>query len=616
LLEQTNDALNSATQNQKKMNDELEQGKKKAEGLWSKLKGMVKAKSVFKGIQDGFRAYDTFMSMQVRLGLIVDEGQTPEQLSDKIFAAARRARSDYASMATSASKLGVLAGDAFSGSDEIVAFTELMQKAFKLGGASTSEQQAGMDNIIQAMAAGKLQGADFQSIMANAPMLVNALATFTGRSIDELSVMAAEGAITADIIKTVLFAAAEEINNKFEALPTTFGEVWQQFKDAAFKSFVPVFQRLSDWLNSPQGSSFVQSLTSAIHAAAQIVELLLQASMNVFWFISENWSLIAPTVWGIVSAIMAYKMAQLGLNFAMLASPITWIILGVVALVAVIDLAIAGVSRFAGTSVNAIGIIAGVFAFLGATIWNIIVGVINAVNQLVWSVFLEPLIGIQEWVQNLIYGGFDSFGDALKNLLGQILSWLLSFAKIATMIIDAIFGTKWTDKLGEWQDDLLEWGKNENAITLSRDIPTLDSHIDYEDAWNAGVDWGSNLFSGFGDMSKGMDDMYSGLDNMAKDLDDLYSGFENESGIDQINKIGQVGEVGKIRDTVDISSEDLKIMRELAEMRHIQNFVTLTPTVQVTTGPVSKEVDVDTMIARIETFLTEQIASSAQGVYG
>jgi hypothetical protein len=96
----------------------------------------------------------------------------------------------------------------------------------------------------------------------------------------------------------------------------------------------------------------------------------------------------------------------------------------------------------------------------------------------------------------------------------------------------------------------------------------------------------------------------------------LYSGFENESGIDQINKIGQVGEVGKIRDTVDISSEDLKIMRELAEMRHIQNFVTLTPTVQVTTGPVSKEVDVDTMIARIETFLTEQIASSAQGVYG
>ncbi|GIQ63641.1 hypothetical protein PACILC2_22090 [Paenibacillus cisolokensis] len=218
-LRQTNNTINQAAQSQQNLNSALKQGEKSVEGMWSKIKGLAAAYLSFKGIQGGLQTADTFISTQARLGLIADEGQTVENLQNNVFAAAQRARGDFVTMAASVSKLGLLAGDAFTDTNEIVAFTETMQKAFKVSGASTMEQQAGMYQLSQAMAAGKLQGDEFRSIMENAPMLADAIAKFTGKSKGELKEMSAEGLITADIIKAALFTAADDINKNLNRCP-------------------------------------------------------------------------------------------------------------------------------------------------------------------------------------------------------------------------------------------------------------------------------------------------------------------------------------------------------------------------------------------------------------
>ena len=186
---------------------------------------------------------------------------------------------------------------------------------------------------------------------------------------------------------------------------------------------------------------------------------------------------IAATVWKTavdwyqVAVIFALTVAQKGLNAALLACPLSWIIVTIIMLIAIFYAVIGAINKFAGTSLSATGIILGAFAVLGAFIWNTVLGVLNALIQLLWSRFVEPWIGIVEWVLNVFNGGFNSFGDAVKNLLGNLISYFLSFGQVVTKIIDAIFGTDWTSGLQSLKDKVLGWGKNENSITLKREAP-------------------------------------------------------------------------------------------------------------------------------------------------
>ena len=169
----------------------------------------------------------------------------------------------------------------------------------------------------------------------------------------------------------------------------------------------------------------------------------------------------------------------------------------IVAIITILYVVVAAINKVTGSSISATGIIVGAVATAGAFIGNIAIATINGILHLVWA-FVEPFIGIVEWILNVVNGGFDSFGDAVANLIGQIISWFLSLGKVVTTIIDAIFGTDWTSTLSNLQKEVIAWGKNDNAITLSREAPGIDYRFSYTDAWNWGYDKGSNLF-GSGD---------------------------------------------------------------------------------------------------------------------
>lgn len=353
-------------------------------------------------------------------------------------------------------------------------------------------------------------------------------------------------------------------------------------------------------------------------------------------FFSDNWSIIEPILWGIIGALVIYNatagiawlttlkdagakfiaagasaaaaiatkthmIATEGLSAALAACPISWIIIGIIALIAVFYAAVAAINHFSGTSLSATGIICGAFAVAGAFIWNTAIGLLNALIQATWSIFVEPFIGIIEWILNVTNGGFDSFGGAVANLIGQIISWFLSLGKVVTKIIDAIFGTDWTSGLSSLQDKVISWGKNDSAITLEKNAPEINSRITYGDAWRAGNDFGAGIEKKLG----GAFDNIKNKDSFG--AQDSWEGINSNTG-------NTAGNTAVMADSMDVIDEDLKYMRDAAEQEIINRFTLAELKVDVkNNNTLTKKADFDDMGSFLSTFTNEFLASAAEG---
>jgi len=260
-------------------------------------------KSALQGISQITDIADTFTLTTARLDLMNDGLQTTEELQNMILASAQRSRADYGATASSIAKMGILAKDAFTSTEEIVAFTELMNKAFKVGGAGIQEQTSAMYQLTQAMAAGKLQGDEFRSIMENAPMLAEAIAKFTGKTKGELKKMSSEGLITADIIKGAMFAAAKDINDAFDDMPKTFGDVWTSVKNMTLKAFQPVIEKMNQFVNSPGFEQFAQNAVGALVWVSNAAIDTINVISDIAGWISQNWTIIEPILESAVAGI-------------------------------------------------------------------------------------------------------------------------------------------------------------------------------------------------------------------------------------------------------------------------------------------------------------------------
>ncbi len=540
------------------------------------------------GVGSAMRISDEYINAKARLDLINDGLQTTDELQSEVFAAADRARGSYEAMAGVIGRMGTLAADSFTSNDELIAFSELMQKSFRVGGSSTMEQQAGMYQLSQAMAAGKLQGDEFRSIMENAPMLAQAIADFTGKSKGELKTMSAEGTITADIIKGAMFAAADDINTKFSKMPRTFGDIWTEAKNTALQSFGPIIERVNAFLNSDAGVRFGHNLSLAIQQAAEVTNTLLTAMSSVYNFVSANWSTIEPILTGVGGALLgmyaALKLVAIGqaiVNAIMNMNPMILIITLILALVLWLvrlwqtnDKFAAGLMRAWNTILNFFDQVPIFFTRVGN-------GITNA--------FQTAKVKSLQVMEDLINGTIDRINwliEKLKKIPGVSMDTIshVEFAASAAAEAEAI------RQAGEDAVKAMEASAAEKAAAREQKVKDM---LENRQA------------------KRLAEEAEQAQKNAGKD-----SPFDYQGSIPKIDNIGKVGEVGKIKDSVDISSEDLKMMRELAEMKNIQNFVTLTP--QLSFGDTHVRQDgrsVDEIIDNITDKLNESIASGARGVY-
>jgi tape measure domain-containing protein len=590
-----------------RVNSNLSVARRHTQGMKTDIDKMLVAYLAFAGAQKAMEASDAYINAQSRLK-IINNGQDPAALQAQVFEAANRSRGDFTTMADSVAKLGLLAGDSFNGNNEILKFTELMQKSFKVSGASTQESQAGMYQLTQAMASGKLQGDEFRSIMENAPMLADAIAKFTGKSKGYLKTMSAEGSITADIIKNSLFAASDDINKKFATMPMTFGDVITRVKNEVLQNFGPVIERMNQMLNSDSGQKFFAGLSNVISVAANIANGFLTVIGSVMNFMMNNSNLVIGALTAVAAAFLVMGASAL-VSWIMAEWPILLVIAAIAGVVAI-------ALHMGATFGQVIGFTAGLFTYLGVAIWNTIANAWNIVVDFLEffaNVFVDPVYAAQK----LFYDLGQTFGGQMVNMLRAAESFGGGFMKFFTMAVNA--GIKGLNVLGDVMNKLLGTKMEpaklfdvENVHSMSEALDSVVKSMVAPTSNKSVVDLSAMKMktldvtnSVMGAFNAG-ESLFNGLK-----LPDLKGSF----GLDGTGEIKKVGEVGKIGDSVDISNEDLKAMRELAEMKSIQNFVTLTPTVQVTgDNHYHQQGSVEDMAGMLAVALQTHMDSSVDGV--
>lgn len=644
------------TDEQGRFNSEINEGVSNADNLMNSIKGVVAAYATIQTAGNIIELSDTMTQTTARLDLIVDDGGSVEELQNKIYASAQNTRGSYLTTADAISKLGTQASQAFSSNDELIAFTELLNKQFTIAGTATQGIDAAMLQLTQSMAAGRLQGDELTSILENATPIVQNIQRYLEevQNIDASNIkeLASEGVITADVIKNSMFYAADEINAKFETMPMTWGQMWQSFQNTALMAFQPVLQRLNDLANSEAFNVMVENSINALAMVAGIVIDIFDMVASVGGFVADNWSIISPIVYGVIAALGAYvaylgimkaielataagkiimcvasyahaaatgteatataaaTAAQYGLNTALLACPLTWIIILIIALIALFYAAVAAVNKFAGTSVSATGIICGAFmvalAFIGnifVALWNLVVDVFVLIYNLVAE------------VANFIGNVFTDPIGAVCRLFFSLADTVLGILQALASAIDAIFGSDlsgavqgWRDSLGGWVDDT--FGKGEEIMAKMNADDMKLGRFEYGAAWDAGYDFGEGIdesISNF-DPSSLFDTNVPGADEYGN-----LGGLGNiGSGVDDI-----AGNTGAIKDSMDITEEDLKYLRDIAEQEAINRFTTAEIYIDQSgmQNTIKSGDDIDGFMTKLTDSVNEAVDTMTEGVH-
>ena len=617
-----------ASKNTDKLNDSMDRTGRVAGAASSgiaKFVGTIASLAAVKKIVD---LTDSYTNTNARLAMITGSLEEQKALQDDIFAAANRARGQYDDMANAVAKMKMLAGDAFGSNQEAIGFTELLQKSLKVSGSGTSEQQSAFLQLTQAMASGKLQGDEFRSIMENAPMVANAIAKYLDVSKGELKELSSDGAITAEIIKNAMFDSADDINKKFETMPQTFGDVWNRIKNAGTQAFGGVFEKINSILNSDAGQQAINNFIGAIYWTGDAMNEFINLCVTA-------WPMVSPFIWAAVAAVGAYALvlgisnglalisavrtgaqavsigilalamwassgatwaevtAQLGLNSALYACPIVWIVGLILVLIAVFYAAVAAVNHFSGSTISATGIIGAVIGGWAAAVINYFIMMYNIIAEVVnffANVWNDPIAA----VKILFY-----------DLASTVIGYVAEMARSIETIINRIPGVNVQISAGldNFKAGLEKAASEAKDAAGWKEIVQKKDFLNGADFANRGYDIGagladsiSNPFAGFAPKDK------EGID---------YSQFATDGSPATVKGKGKNGAV-KVE-----NEEDIEWMRKLAERDYIARISqnTLAPNIKVEfSGPITKEADTNNIMSHVSEQLKEMIATAPEGV--
>ena len=627
--EQIENEINSNTVAQENFNNSLRSASTASDNLFKKIKRVAAAYLGIQTVKAGINLSDTMTQNTARLNLMNDGNQSTEELQKMIYQSAQSSRGNFLDVSQVVSKLGILAPNAFKSNQEAILFSELMAKSFKIGGASQQEQSAGMYQLTQALASGRLQGDEFRSIMENAPILAQAISKSLGVSIGTLREMSSEGKITSDVIKNAMFSASQEINSQFESIPMTFTDVITRVKNAAIQGFQPIAKQINGIVNSDRVKQFVNMSVVLIGKLTSVLSSSIDLIAGIGAAIYDNWSLIAPVLGTVVAGITAYNVAlgviavktaivkgatlaynlaliaqsvlhraanqaliestaaQWKLNAAVLSFPGTWIVAGIMLAVGALYLGVAAFNKFTGATISATGIITGAIYGIGAHIYNMIATSVNmfiSFAEFLANVFTNPIVAIKRLFINL---GLSILG-VIKSVMG---------------IVDKIIDTGISDKLSEMESNL----------QVKLEGTTAEGYKDFKTATGGKLDYMQLKDTGEA-VTKG----YKTGENLSNSLS-LTSNLGLNSGMmDQTNSyLSQIsGNTAKTNTSLDLTKEELKYMRDLAEQEVINRYTTASMKVEVSNNNnISNSLDIDEVAGMLTNKLVESAATVAEGNY-
>ena len=645
---------------QGRFNQEISAGTQQANELTNTIKRAVAAYVSIQSVGKALNISDELASTTARLNLMNDKLQSTEELTNMVYAAAQNSRGAFSDMAANVAKIGNLAGDAFSSSEQIVVFAEQLNKQMKLSGASTQEASAAMLQLTQSLAKGCLNGDELTSVMENGSAVTKTIAEYMGITQGELKDLAAEGQVTSDIIIAAMLGAADQTNAAFEILPMTWADVWQSMKNSALVAFRPVLQRINDLANSQAVQTFVNGAIEAMAVLANIVLNIFDLIGTVGGFIADNWSVISPIIYGVIGALavyaaylgivkaieiasaaasmihslamsakiavmaavtgqtMAATAAQMGYNGALYACPVVWIIMLLIALIAIIFAVCNAIAKMTGIANSGFGVITGgvnvviqFFKNLGLTVANIALGIGNAIAALasnMMTAFHNAICNVQSWFYNLLSTAC-SVIENIAAALNKLPFVSFDYSGISSAADD--YAAKASEAAGNKED------YTSISDAFNEGFTTFDAFQDgwASDAFNAGAAWGDGIADKVSNFS--LSDVFGQTD--IPNVGDYTSGFNDaiaNSGVG--DSIGNIDDnTGKIKDSLDVTEEDLKYLRDIAEQEAINRFTTAEINVDMSgmQNTVNSGDDIDGFMTKLTDSVNEAVDNMTEGVH-
>lgn len=635
---------------QGRFNQEISAGTQQANELTNTIKRAVAAYVSIQSVGKALNISDELVQTTSRLNMMNDGVQTTAELVNMVYAAAQDARGSFSQMADVVARFGNNAKDAFSSSEEVVAFADLIQKQMTIAGASTQEAANAELQLSQALGSGVLRGDELNSIFEQAPNLIQNIADYLDVPIGKIREMAADGELSADVVKAAIFSAADDINSKFNEMPMTWGQIWQSMQNTALIAFQPVLQRLNDLANSEAFQTFIQGAIEAMATLANILLNVFEIAASVGAFIGDNWSIIAPIIYGVIAALGAYlaimgivnaitaisaaidatkaaadalaagqtflwTVQQYGLNAALAACPITWIIVLIIALIAIIFAVCNAIAKMTGIANSGFGVITGgvnvviqFFKNLGLTVANIALGIGNAIAALasnMMTAFHNAICNVQSWFYNLLSTALSVIEDICA-ALNKLPFVEFDYSGISSAADD--YAAKASEAAGNKED------YQSISDAFNEGFTTFDAFQDgwASDAFNAGAAWGDGIADKVSNFS--LSDVFGQTD--IPNVGDYTSGFNDaiaNSGVG--DSIGNIDDnTGKIKDSLDVTEEDLKYLRDIAEQEAINRFTTAEVTInQTNNNNVSSDTDLDGFITALDDAMGEAIDEVTNG---
>lgn len=616
---------------QGRFNQEIQEGTQQANELTNMIKNAVTAYVSIQSIGRALNISDELVQTTSRLDMMNDGLQSTEELVNMVYAAAQDARGSFSEMADVVARFGNNAKDAFSSSEEVVAFADLIQKQMTIAGAGTQEASNAMLQLSQALGSGVLRGDELNSIFEQAPNLIQSIADYLDVPIGQIREMAAEGELSSDVVKAAIFASADEINAKFESMPMTWGQMWQSMQNTALIAFQPVLQRLNDIANSEAFQTFVSGAIEAMAILANIILNIFDLAATVGSFMADNWSIISPIVYGVIAALAVYAAyqgitatataivtaAQWAWNAALSASPIMWVIILIIALIAVIFAVCSAIAKLTGVADSGFGVICGgvnvalqFFKNLGLSVANIALGIGNAIAALgnnIMTAFHNAICSVQAWWYDLLADALYVI-ESICAALNKLPFVEFDYSGISSAADD--YAAKAAEAAGNKEDyTSISDAFNEGFTTFD----TFQAGW-VSDAFNAGASWGDGVADAVSNFS--LSDVLGGTD--IPNVSDYISGFNDaiaNSGVgDNLGSIA--GDTGSIKGSLDITEEDLKYLRDIAEQEAVNRFTTAEIKVDMTNNNnISNGMDLDGVVSGLADGVNEAMETMAEGVH-
>lgn len=645
---------------QGRFNQEISAGTQQANELTNTIKRAVAAYVSIQSVGKALNISDELVQTTSRLNMMNDGVQTTAELVNMVYAAAQDARGSFSQMADVVARFGNNAKDAFSSSEEVVAFADLIQKQMTIAGASTQEAANAELQLSQALGSGVLRGDELNSIFEQAPNLIQNIADYLDVPIGKIREMAADGELSADVVKAAIFSAADDINSKFNEMPMTWGQIWQSMQNTALIAFQPVLQRLNDLANSEAFQTFIQGAIEAMATLANILLNIFELVGTVGGFIADNWSVISPIIYGVIAALavyaaylgivkgieiasaaataihsvamsakigvmaaltgqtMAATAAQMGYNGALYACPVVWIIVLIIALIAVIMAVCSAIAKMTGIANSGFGVITGgvnvviqFFKNLGLTVANIALGIGNAIAALasnMMTAFHNAICSVQSWFYNLLSTAL-SVIEGICSALNKLPFVEFDYSGISSAADD--YAAKASEAAGNKED------YQSISDAFNEGFTTFDAFQDgwASDAFNAGAAWGDGIADKVSNFS--LSDVFGQTD--IPNVGDYTSGFNDaiaNSGVG--DSIGNIDDnTGKIKDSLDVTEEDLKYLRDIAEQEAINRFTTAEINVDMSgmQNTVNSGDDIDGFMTKLTDSVNEAVDNMTEGVH-